>query len=185
MSFTFTPTDLPEVLLVDYRRFEDDRGFFSETYRAGVFAEHGIPPLVQDNHARSTKGVLRGLHFQNDPAALGKLVRCTRGRLFDVAVDLRRGSPRWAKWVSVELFGDDNRWVWIPPGFAHGYCTLSDEAEVQYKQSVYYAPDLDRSVAWNDPEIGVRWPVDAPIMSAKDVRAPLLAQSDVNFRFEG
>lgn len=183
MKFTATPTDLPEVLLVEHESFGDERGFFAETFRASEFADFGIPPLVQENHSRSSKGVLRGLHLQNDPAAIGKLVRCVRGRIWDVAVDVRRGSPRYGKWTGVELTGEDTRMFYLPPGFAHGFCTLSDVADVTYKQSGYYAPDHERFIRWNDPAIGIAWPVDAPTLAARDANAPALEDAGVNFAY--
>lgn len=177
-SFEITPLRLPEVLLIRPRLFTDDRGFFSETFRESAFAEHGLPRFVQENHSRSTRGVLRGLHFQKQPRPIGKLVRCLRGRILDVAVDIRKGSPTYGRHVAIEL--DDERpvFLYVPPGFAHGFLTLSDAADVLYKQTDYYAPECDRAIRWDDPALGIEWPSRSPRLSPKDAAAPLLADSD-------
>jgi dTDP-4-dehydrorhamnose 3,5-epimerase len=166
-------TELPGVLIVEPRVFRDDRGFIYEAFNADVFARHadeGLPGgFVQDNHSRSTEGVLRGLHYQlNQPQ--GKLVTCVRGTIFDVAVDIRVGSPTFGKWTGVTLSGDAPRYVWIPAGFAHGFCTLSPVADIIYKCTALYAPDDDRGVRWSDETIGISWPVADPILSPKDER---------------
>jgi dTDP-4-dehydrorhamnose 3,5-epimerase len=181
MNFTFAPQQIPEVLLVGFDKAGDERGFFSETYRSDAFAAAGIPPLVQDNHSRSRQGVLRGLHYQKAPHVLGKLVRCIRGRIFDVAVDLRRNSESFGRWVGAELGEDSRTMLWVPSGFAHGFCTLSDVAEVLYRQTDYYAPALERSIRWNDPTIAVDWPVREPVLSARDAAAPLLGDAEIDF----
>jgi len=181
MDFKVTPLKIAEVLLVEHERYGDERGFFAETYRADIFAKHGIAKLVQDNHSRSAKGVLRGLHFQNDPAAMGKLVRCTRGTIFDVAVDLRQGSPTFAQWVGHTINQDDTQLLWIPPGFAHGFAALSEVADLMYRTSAYYSPQHDRAVVWNDPDIGIAWPIEDPVLSKKDAAAPCLRDCDANF----
>jgi len=174
-----TPTELPEVLLVEPRVFRDARGHFYEGYHARRYAEAGIPgAFVQDNHSRSVRGTLRGLHFQ-EPRAQGKLVQVLRGRVFDVAVDIRRGSPRFGRWMGIELSDDEPRQLWIPPGFAHGFCVLSESADFFYKCTELYAPELDRTIAWNDPAIGVRWPLAEPLLSSKDREAPLLSRAPV------
>lgn len=167
------PTHLPEVLVLEPRVFGDDRGFFLESWNRKTFAEAtGLDPVfVQDNHSRSAQGVLRGLHYQlNRPQ--GKLVRVTAGRVFDVAVDMRRSSPRLGQWAGVELSADNKRQLWIPPGFAHGFVVLSEHADFLYKATDYYAPEHERSLAWDDPHVGVQWPLDAlgipPALSAKD-----------------
>jgi dTDP-4-dehydrorhamnose 3,5-epimerase len=183
MKFTFTRLEIPEVVLIEHEIFRDARGFFLESYRENDFAEHGIPRFVQDNHSRSTKGVLRGLHYQLEPKAVGKLVRCMRGAIFDVAVDLRRGSPSYGKWVGAELTEENHRMLWVPPGFAHGFCTLSDIADVLYKQTEYYSQEHDRGTRWNDPAIGIRWPIADPQVSAKDASAPLLKDAEHNFTY--
>ncbi|MFC1610800.1 dTDP-4-dehydrorhamnose 3,5-epimerase [Myxococcota bacterium] len=180
MKFTFEPLAIPDILLVEHERYGDQRGSFAETFRASQFEAHGIGPLVQDNHSYSSRGVLRGLHFQNKPKLLGKLVRCLRGRIFDVSVDIRRGSSTYAKWVGIELTGDDNLMLWVPPGFAHGFCTLSDVADVLYRQTDYYSSEHERVILWRDPDIGIDWPLDDPILSQKDATAPLLKDADSN-----
>ena len=168
-------TELPEVLLVEPRVFGDARGFFLETFQAERYAAAGIAgPFVQDNLSRSVKGTLRGLHFQQ-PRAQGKLVHVLRGAVWDVAVDVRRGSPRFGRWVAVELSEENRRQLWIPPGFAHGFCVLSESADFFYKCTDFYAPDCERAVRWNDPALGIRWPVESPLISAKDQAAPELA----------
>jgi dTDP-4-dehydrorhamnose 3,5-epimerase len=181
MKFDFTPLEIPEVILVEHEIREDARGFLVESYREDAFLEHGIPRLVQDNHSRSRRGVLRGLHYQRPPRASGKLVRCIRGRVFDVAVDLRVGSPTYARWVSVELSEDDRRMLWIPVGFAHGFCVLSDFADVCYRMTDYYAPEHERTIVWNDPDIAVRWPIERPELSPRDAQASLLGSAERDF----
>jgi dTDP-4-dehydrorhamnose 3,5-epimerase len=168
------PTTLPDVLLLIPTVHGDDRGFFHETFRrdllAGTPLEHTEFP--QENHSRSTRGVLRGMHFQVGEG-LGKLVRCARGAIFDVAVDLRRDSPTYGHWEGFELDDRTLHQVWIPAGFAHGFYTRSELADVIYKQTGYYQPQLERAIAWNDPEVAVQWPLDsAPVLSAKDAVAP-------------
>ncbi|MGV3620979.1 MAG: dTDP-4-dehydrorhamnose 3,5-epimerase [Archangium sp.] len=168
-------TSLPGVLLVSPRVFGDARGFFLETFSAQKYAEQGITgPFVQDNWSRSAKNILRGLHFQH-PQGQGKLVSCTRGAVFDVAVDVRLGSPSFGKWYGVELSGENKKQLWIPPGFAHGFCVLSDVADFLYKCTELYAPKYEQSVLWNDPEIGIDWPVKEPLLSAKDAAARRLS----------
>ncbi len=179
MPFEFIETEIKGVILIKPRVFGDSRGFFMETYKKSDFEKAGIDTdFVQDNHSKSTKGVLRGLHFQKEPFAQGKLVRCIRGKIFDVAVDIRKGSPTFGKWVGFELSDDNKLMLWIPKGFAHGFLTLSDEAEVIYKVSGgEYAPDYDAGIRWNDPDIGIKWPLDGePILSEKDKKAPLLRE---------
>jgi dTDP-4-dehydrorhamnose 3,5-epimerase len=157
--------------------FEDARGFFMETYKTSEFKDAGIEAVfVQDNHARSLKkGVLRGMHYQLPPYAQSKLVRVTAGSIFDVAVDMRRSSPSFGKWVGAELSAKNKQMLFIPAGFAHGYCTLEDATEVQYKCTAEYAMQADRSLRWNDPHIGIQWPNPHPILSGKDEQAPLLS----------
>jgi dTDP-4-dehydrorhamnose 3,5-epimerase len=172
-----TATRLPEVLLIEPRVFGDERGFFLESYNQAAFSQAtGVgQTFVQDNHSRSAHAVLRGLHYQiRQPQ--GKLVRVTSGRVFDVAVDMRRSSPRLGQWVGVELSEDNKRQLWVPPGFAHGFVVLSATADFLYKTTDYYAPEYERTLAWNDPRVGVEWPLDqlqrAPALSAKDSSAP-------------
>ncbi|MGC9348757.1 MAG: dTDP-4-dehydrorhamnose 3,5-epimerase [Anaerolineae bacterium] len=185
MPFTFKRLEIPDVILIEPRVFEDERGFFLETYKHSAFADAGVPEtFVQFNHSRSTAGVLRGLHYQKDPAAQGKLVGAVRGSIFDVAVDIRVGSPTYGCWVGEVLSEDNHRSIYIPPGFAHGFCVLSDIADVIYQVTAEYAPDLDRGILWNDPEIDIAWPIDAPDLSAKDAAQPRLADADNNFVFK-
>ena len=173
------PTALPEVLIIEPKVFGDSRGFFFESYQAARYAAAGINgPFVQDNLSRSVRGTLRGLHFQ-EPRAQGKLVQVLRGAVWDVAVDVRRGSPRFGRWVAVELSEAAPRQLWIPPGFAHGFCVLSDSADFFYKCTELYAPECERSIAWNDPAIGITWPIGSPILSPKDAAAPRLADAPV------
>jgi len=178
-----TETDLKGVLIIEPQVFGDNRGWFTETYSKVKFAQLGIDvEFVQDNHSFSSqKGTLRGLHFQNSPKAQAKLLRCSKGRVFDVAVDIRKGSPNYTKWVAVELSEENHRQLFIPRGFAHGFLTLTENVEFQYKVDEYYAPEFDRSIRFDDPAIGVKWGFDAPILSAKDLNAPLLKDSDCNF----
>lgn len=172
-----TPTRLPEVLLITPRVFGDSRGFFLETFHDGRYAEAGISrPFVQDNLSRSVQGTVRGLHFQ-EPHAQGKLVTVLRGAVYDVAVDVRRGSPTFGEWVAVELTEQNHAQLWIPPGFAHGFCVLSDFADFFYKCTARYAPQSERAIAWNDPALGIPWPVTQPLLSAKDAAAPRLADA--------
>jgi len=161
-------TSLPGVLILEPQVFKDERGFFLETFSAKRLAGSGIPEnFAQDNHSRSTRNVVRGLHYQLKHPQ-GKLIHAARGRIFDVAVDIRRGSPTFAKWFGVELNDENLFSLWIPGGFAHGFCVLSDFADVIYKCTVPYEADDDRGVAWNDPSIGIDWPVENPVLSAKD-----------------
>jgi dTDP-4-dehydrorhamnose 3,5-epimerase len=181
--------EIPDLLLVTPRKHSDQRGFFSETFRADVFAGSGTDAsFVQDNHVHSTqKGVLRGLHFQTPPHAQGKLVRCTRGAILDVAVDIRVGSPTYGRHVAVELSAANWRQLWVPLGFAHGYVTLEDDCEVVYKVTDYYAPECDRGIAWDDPalEIDWRWSASEVILSERDRRQPPLEDAAPAFQFGG
>lgn len=179
--FTARPGALPGLLILESLRFDDPRGFFNETYREEDTRKAGIPPLVQDNISRSAKGTLRGLHYQMKPAAVGKLIRCTRGSIFDVVVDIRRGSPTFGKWTSIELTDKDNIMFWIPEGFAHGFVALTDVADVLYKVTGYYSPENDRGVLWSDPKIGIKWPGMDLSLSPKDANLPPLDQADNNF----
>lgn len=173
-------TRLAGLVVIEPTVFGDERGFFSETFRAEWQQQLGIGPeerFVQDNHSRSSRGVLRGMHFQVG-AGLGKLVRCGRGRIFDVAVDLRRGSPTYGEWDGVELDDESMRELYVPVGFAHGFCVLSDVADVMYKQTAYYDPVLERGIAWSDPDVGIEWPLPAAelTVSARDAEAPPLRE---------
>ncbi|MEO8875327.1 MAG: dTDP-4-dehydrorhamnose 3,5-epimerase [Polyangiaceae bacterium] len=167
-------TSLPGVLIVQPRAFGDARGFFFESFHAERYAAAGITgPFVQDNVSRSARGILRGLHFQ-EPKGQGKLVYVTRGAVFDVAVDVRRGSPYFGKWFGAELSDENHTQLWVPPGFAHGFCVLSETADFAYKCTDLYAPEHERSVLWNDPDLGIAWPIEKPLLSAKDAAAPQL-----------
>ncbi|WP_419815082.1 dTDP-4-dehydrorhamnose 3,5-epimerase [Glacieibacterium sp.] len=176
-----TDTALPGVKLIEPKVFGDDRGFFLESWNARAFAEAGIDErFVQDNHSRSARNVLRGLHYQIvEPQ--GKLVRVVDGAVFDVAVDVRRSSPHFGKWVGYELSAANKRMLWVPPGFAHGFVVLSDTADFLYKCTTLYAPAHERSIAWNDPAIGIDWPLDGatPLLSGKDAAAVTLAEAEV------
>ena len=175
MPFQFHPQAIPEVILVDVRRAGDVRGFFMETYKHSEFAAHGIAvAFVQDNFSHSARGVLRGLHYQKDPHAQGKLLMAAQGVIFDVAVDIRPGSPTFSRWVGVTLDSDDPHLFYIPPGFAHGFCVLSETADVMYKVTAEYSQAHETGILWNDPDIAVQWPVDQPILSARDMRLPSL-----------
>jgi len=182
MPFNLRRMTIPDVLLIEPKRFEDERGFFAEIYKLSEFSANGISPtFVQDNHSHSVEGVLRGLHYQKDPSAQGKLVSVIKGRIFDVGVDIRRGSPTYGEWVGAILSHEDGRMLYIPPGFAHGFCVLSSEADVIYKVTTEYAPKLDRGIVWNDPMIGIQWPISDPILSSKDAGLPSLEEADNNF----
>lgn len=184
MPFQFTPLAIPEVILVEAQRFGDDRGFFMETYKQSDFAANGIAErFVQDNCSHSARGVLRGLHYQLNPHAQGKLVGVVQGEVFDVAVDIRQGSPTYGRWLGEALSVANGRMLFIPPGFAHGFCVLSDFATISYKSTDTYAPDCERGIVWNDPDIGVTWPLADPILSPRDQNLPVLNEADNNFTF--
>lgn len=176
-------TALSSVLVLESRVFSDDRGFLTESFNRRTFADTtGFSgEFVQDNHSRSARGVLRGLHYQLPPYAQGKLVQCLYGEIFDVAVDIRRSSATFGQWAGVRLRGSEGKYLWIPQGFAHGFLTLSDSADVHYKITHYYAPESERSVRWDDPAIGIKWPDIGtdPILSAKDHAALLLSEAEV------
>jgi dTDP-4-dehydrorhamnose 3,5-epimerase len=170
-------TELDGVLVLEPKLFGDARGFFLETYQSARYAEYGITrPFLQDNLSRSSRGVIRGLHLQN-PNPQGKLVTVLRGRVLDVAVDMRRGSPSFGRHVAVELSEDNRRQLWVPRGFAHGFSVLSETADFFYKCDAAYSPRDELSIRWNDPAIGIDWKIDAPSLSAKDAAAPLLAEA--------
>jgi dTDP-4-dehydrorhamnose 3,5-epimerase len=187
MPFRFKRFDeLPDIAIVEPKAVKDERGWFMETYKKSEFSTQGIPQdFLQDNHSCSTlKGVLRGLHFQKEPVAQGKLVRCIVGEVFDVAVDIRKGSPTYSRWVSVILSAQNRRMIWIPVGFAHGFLTTSDVSEVEYKVTAEYSNAHDRAIRWNDPDIGIGWPVGNPMLSRKDAEAPFLKEADNNFAWK-
>lgn len=183
-----TQTSLDGVLLIEPKRFGDARGFFAETYSARRYADASIPmAFVQDNHSLSAQvGTVRGLHFQAPPHAQDKLVRCGRGAIFDVAVDIRVGSPSFGKWVGFELSDENGAQLFVPAGFAHGFATLKPDSEIIYKCSEYYAPETEGAVRWDDPAIGVEWPLSGPpVLSGKDADAPLLAELESPFTWKG
>ena len=180
MAITVTATALPEVKIVEPKVFGDARGYFYESFNGREFAAlvEADVEFVQDNHSRSVKGVLRGLHYQIEHAQ-GKLVRVVEGEVFDVAVDIRRSSPNFGKWVGVTLSADNHRQLWVPPGFAHGFVVLSDAAQFLYKTTDYWYPEYERSLLWNDPEIGIEWPLDGePLLAAKDAAGKRLAEAE-------
>ncbi|MCX7266501.1 MAG: dTDP-4-dehydrorhamnose 3,5-epimerase [Betaproteobacteria bacterium] len=182
MPYTVIPTELPEVLVLEPKVFGDARGFFYESFNERDFAQAtGLSAqFVQDNHSLSARGVLRGMHYQIEHAQ-GKLVRVVRGEVFDVAVDMRRSSSTFGRWSGVRLSSENNRQMWVPPGFAHGFLVLSEAAEFLYKTTDYWYPEHERSVGWNDPAVGIQWPlpegIQTPLLAAKDAAAPLLAQA--------
>ncbi|MGD7035837.1 dTDP-4-dehydrorhamnose 3,5-epimerase [Methylotuvimicrobium buryatense] len=176
-----TPLAIPDVILLEPKVFGDARGFFLESYNQESFRQATGRNLqfVQDNHSRSSKGVLRGLHYQLAPKAQGKLVRVVSGAVFDVAVDVRKGSSTFGQWVGAELSEENHRQMWIPPGFAHGFVVLSETADFLYKTTDYYAPELERCIAWNDPTIGIQWPANInPVLSDKDRQGKALNEAE-------
>ncbi|MCU0523054.1 MAG: dTDP-4-dehydrorhamnose 3,5-epimerase [Anaerolineae bacterium] len=182
MPFTFERLSIPDVVLIKPRVFGDARGFNLETYKHSDFAAQGVPErFVQVNHSHSAAGVLRGLHYQKLPRAQGKLVGVICGSIFDVAVDIRVGSPTYGVWVAAMLSGDNHHLLYIPPGFAHGFCVVDGPADVIYQMTEEYSPEHDRGVRWNDPYIGVDWPIEIPELSVKDAKQPLLEEADNNF----
>ncbi|CDT99964.1 dTDP-4-deoxyrhamnose-3,5-epimerase [Vibrio coralliirubri] len=177
-----TKTKLDGVLIIEPKVHKDDRGWYSEIYSERSLENAGISfRAVQDNHIKSKKGTLRAIHFQNSPKAQAKLVRCTKGKVNDFIVDLRRSSPTFKQWIMVELTEDNKLQVLVPAGFGHGVLALEDDTEVTYKVNELYHPDLDRAICWNDPELAIDWGISAPILSEKDKNAPLLKDSDVNY----
>ncbi|MFS7221761.1 dTDP-4-dehydrorhamnose 3,5-epimerase [Rahnella inusitata] len=175
-------TEIPDVLILEPKVFGDDRGFFFESFNQKVFEDAvGYKvDFIQDNHSKSTEGVLRGLHFQLPPFAQAKLVRCVVGEVFDVAVDIRKSSTTFGQWVGVHLSAENKRQLWIPEGFAHGFLVLSETAEFVYKTTNYYSPTHDRGIVWNDPAIGIKWPLSAaPLLSGKDEMAKSLVNSEL------
>ena len=177
MKITVTKTPLDGVVLIDTKFFQDERGFFIESWHQRDYADAGLTmTFVQDGHSRSMRGVLRGMHYQDMTAPMGKLLRCTLGAIFDVAVDLRVGSPTLGKWFAVELNADSKRQIYIPAGFAHGFQALSEHVEVQYLQTGFYTPSAEGTLAWNDPDVGIPWPLPTPTLSARDQKGMTLEQ---------
>ena len=186
MPFQFEKLEIADVVLVTPKAFGDHRGLFMETYKRSEFEASGVPEVfVQDNYSHSIRGVLRGLHYQKQPKAQGKLVGVIRGEVFDVAIDMRKGSPTYGRSVGVTLSAKDHRMLYVPVGFAHGFCVLSEAADVVYKATAEYAPELDRGILWSDAALGIRWPITEPVLSAKDAQLPLLRDADNNFVYEG
>jgi len=182
MPFEFAKLEIPGLVIVRPKVFGDERGFFLELYKHSDFVQGGIREhLVQDNFSNSRKGVLRGLHYQKNPRAQGKLVICIKGRIYDVAADIRKGSSNYARWAGVELSEENRFMLYVPPGFAHGFQVLSDTAEVLYKCTDEYSPDNDRGIIWNDPDINIAWPLGNPVLSGKDKIHPRLRDADNNF----
>jgi dTDP-4-dehydrorhamnose 3,5-epimerase len=176
MRFAIESKHLNDVVVLNSNFFEDDRGFFTESFRADYFKALGLPSeFPQDSHSRSKRGVVRGLHFQWDPP-IGKVVRVTHGNAFLVAVDIRKGSPTLRKWVGLDISSENRKQLWVPPGFAFGFCVLSDHAEVQYKCTNIYNPNGESGICWDDPEIGIKWPIRDGIISQKDRNAQTLSQ---------
>lgn len=185
MPFSFKNLEIPEVILVEPKVFPDQRGFFMETYKMPDFVAAGITrSFVQDNHSRSTKGVLRGLHYQHPPFAQGKLVKAIRGEIFDVAVDIRKGSPTYGKWVGAILSEENKHMLYVPEGFAHGFCTLSDIAEVMYKATNVYSSQSEAGIIWSDGYLNIEWPVKEPSLSEKDKKWPTLKEADIKFYYK-
>ncbi len=174
--------DIPDVVLIEATINEDERGFFSEIYTHSEFAAFGIPvAFTLDAYSRSRKGVLRGLHYQTEPKAQGKLIRVLRGEILDVAVDIRRSSPTYGRWVAIDLSPETRRSLYVPPGFAHGFCVLTEVADVLYKMTHEHDAKHERGVLWSDPDLGISWPITHPTVSARDARLPRLREAETNF----
>lgn len=176
MSFSSKRLSIPDVIRISPDVYPDERGWFKESYLENEFSRHGIGPFVQDNVSFSSHGVLRGLHFQLLPKVQGKLVQCLSGEIWDVAVDIRKESPTFGKWVAEHLSAENHHMLWLPPGFAHGFIVLSEEALVMYKVTAPYAPELDRGIRWDDPDLAIRWPISSPLVSPKDAALPSLRE---------
>ena len=185
MAFRFERLSIPDVILIEPKVHRDERGFFMEAYKQSAFVAAGIPQrFVQDNHSRSTRAVLRGLHYQRNPMAQGKLVRVLEGEIFDVAVDLRKGSPTYGRWAGMTLSSGNQRMLYVPDGFAHGFCVLSETADVLYKVTREYSAGHDAGILWNDPDIAIAWPIRDPIVSKKDADHPRLKETDTGFVYQ-
>lgn len=177
MPFTFKQLDLPDALLIEPKLFQDERGTFSETFKVDAFKEQGIDThFLQDNYSNSQGKVLRGLHFQAHPRSQGKLISVIQGHIFDVIVDLRVGSPTFGKWISLDLSDKNRHMLWVPPGYAHGFCVLSNSADIIYKCTDYYDPTSERGIRWDDPDLNIAWPVKNPILSSKDLENATLRE---------
>ncbi len=185
MAFKFQRLEIPDVILIEPNIYEDERGFFVETYKFSEFSGFGIKEqFVQENHSKSVRSVLRGLHYQKIPMAQGKLIKAINGEVFDVAVDIRKGSPTYGRWISVVLSAENKRMLYVPVGFAHGFCVLSETAEVLYKVTEEYSPENDTGIIWNDPDIAISWPIQHPIVSKKDMAHPRLKEIDTSFVYK-
>ncbi len=185
MPFEFEKLGIPEVILIKPKVFSDQRGFYMETYKASDFKKNGIPDnFIQDNHSKSKKGIIRGLHYQTDPKAQGKLIRVVKGSVFDVAVDLRKNSPYYGKWISAVLSADNKNMLWIPPGFAHGFLSLEEDSELLYKTTEEYSPEHEAGIKWNDPDISIEWPKIKHKVSEKDSKLPSFKDAKNNFIYE-
>uniref|UniRef100_A0A7C2K4C8 dTDP-4-dehydrorhamnose 3,5-epimerase n=1 Tax=candidate division WOR-3 bacterium TaxID=2052148 RepID=A0A7C2K4C8_UNCW3 len=182
-NFKFYNLELPGLVLIEPKAFEDHRGFFMEIFKENIYYDNLGVHFVQDNLSFSKKGVLRGLHFQKRPSAQAKLVQVVHGEIFDVAVDIRKGSPTFGRWVGLILSSKNRLQLFIPEGFAHGFCVLSETATVLYKTSAFYDRECERGIIWNDPEIGIDWPIKDPILSEKDSKLPTLANADIDFYY--
>ncbi len=186
MSFSFKQLEIKDVIMIELSAYTDDRGIFTEMYKESIFQKAGINDrFVQDNISLSKKGVLRGLHFQHPPYTQAKLIKCISGEIFDVAVDLRKGSPSFSRWVGINLSSENNRMLYIPEGFAHGFLVLSSEAIVMYKTSNEYAPSFEGGLRWNDGKININWPLNSPKISEKDQKLPFLSDAKIQFIYKG
>lgn len=182
MPFKFTRLAIPDVILVEAQAFSDERGFFMESFKESAFNANGVKAkFVQDNYSHSIKGVTRGLHYQKNPKAQAKLMMVLQGEIFDVAVDIRKGSPTYGRWVGEILSDKNHKLLYAPEGFAHGFCVLSDQADVLYKVSSEYSPEHERGILWNDPAIAIKWPTDKPLVIKKDLQLPTLENADNDF----
>jgi dTDP-4-dehydrorhamnose 3,5-epimerase len=185
MPFEFERLKIPDVILIKPKEFMDGRGSYMETYKESDFKKSGIVyEFKQDNHSKSSKGVLRGLHYQLEPFEQGKIVRAVRGKVLDVAVDIRKGSPYYGKYVCAELSSENRLMLWVPPGFAHGFISLQEDSEVIYKTTKEYSPEHEAGILWNDPELGIDWRTKEPIISKKDSVLPLLKDAKNNFQYK-
>ena len=186
MPFTFKKLEIADVLLIEPKVFQDSRGIFAEIYKYSDFFQSGITKqIAQINYSKSERNVLRGLHYQKNPLAQGKLVRVISGEIFDIAVDIRYSSPHYGKWVSVMLSAENMKMLYVPEGFAHGFCVTSDQAEIMYHCTSTYSPEHERGILWNDPALNIQWPIENPIVSERDIKASLLMYADNNFVYEG
>jgi len=185
VPFNFKRLEIPDVILIEAKSFSDERGFFLESFKESDFISNGIDTkFVQDNNSHSIKGVLRGLHYQKNPRAQAKLVTTIRGEIFDVAVDIRKDSSTFGKWVAEVLSDKNHKSLYVPEGFAHGFCVMSDEADVVYKVNQEYSSENERGIIWNDATLAIDWPVDNPILAQKDLELPLLNDVDNNFFYK-